>query len=541
MSETLKSIFSVILILLFTQSPLLAQSQGPSSWVNIGLFAFIAILILYAVSLVGNNLMGIEEKKAGIQHRDSGIFGSLKRIFSKPAPDYVEGDLVTTTKGHNIHLQGEAVEELVPAHTSRYSMQPQNYIGISPIPKLHVEVGEEVLAGQPIFFDKKRPEIQYVAPVSGEVVEVIRGDKRAITNIVILADKTIRYKELPKIDLSTVSREDLVGYLLNNGLWALLEQRPYNIIPFPETVPENIFISTFDTAPLAPDLNFLIQGKEKEFQTGIDALNLLTEGSVHLGLSANGPEAPAEAFTNATNVQKHWFRGLHPIGNVGVQIHHIAPVSLNSPAFTLDVQSVVMIGKAILERKYDASRIVALTGSVNQPQYVKTYMGANLEELMQGQLEGRENVRIISGDVLSGDQKSNHDFLNQHDDQITVIPEGNEYELFGWLVPSKMRPTVSKTYPNFLFGDMKFEGETNTHGEQRAFVMTGQYESMLPMDIYPQHLMKAILANDFEKMEGLGLLELSEEDIALAEFACTSKQPLQKILRDGLDAMREQG
>jgi len=301
----------------------------------------------------------------------------------------------------------------------------------------------------------------------------------------------------------------------------MISQRPFGVIPDATDIPSNIFVSTFDSAPLAPDLSFVVEGQGAAFQKGLDVLGMLTEGAVHLGLDARGDASPSNVFTEATGVQKHWFHGKHPVGNVGIQIHHISPIAGNDKVWTLGVQEVITIGKLFAEGKFDASRIIAVTGSESStPGYVKTYLGANV-----GALAGTvgDNVRLVSGDVLSGAQKSKEEFLDFRDDQITTIKEGNEYEMFGWLAPMDARPSVSQT---FL--------------EKRAFVVTGQYEKVLPMDIYPQHLMKAIIVNDFERMEGLGINELLEEDVALCEFACTSKQPLQSILREGLEIMREQ-
>jgi len=448
--------------------------------------------------------------------------------------------IIRLRKGHNILLKGEAEPKVEPAKEVRtYALQPGNFPGMTPIPKVEVEEGQTVKAGDPLFFDKFRPEVQYVAPVSGEVISIRRGAKRAITEIVILADKEIRYRELEAFDYQKRSREDLVAFLQANGGWPLIHQRPFNILAGADEIPANIFISTFDTAPLAPDLNLVVEGREKAFQTGLDVLGKLTPGKVYLGL--NAAQTPSKIFTEAQHVEKRWFKGKHPAGNVGVQIHHIDPVSPQRKAWTLGVQEVITLGALFSERRYNAERVVALTGSeLERPHYLRTLAGANLGELLSGNLREGE-VRIISGDVLSGERKDPAQFLNFYDDQVTVIREGYYFELLGWLFPGKPRPSLSNTFPNFLRPNFRFRPDTNTHGEKRAFVMTGQYEEVLPMDIYPQHLFKAILAGDFEKMEGLGIYELVEEDVALCEFVCTSKQPLQEILRQGLDLMQEQG
>jgi len=341
--------------------------------------------------------------------------------------------------------------------------------------------------------------------------------------------------------LATASREDIVQLLLTSGVWAHLNQRPFDVVPDPEVVPDNIFISTFDTAPMAIDYNTIVAGKGAELQAAIDVLSKLTDGKVHLGLNASSDNAPAKEFTQINNAEKSWYNGPHPAGNVGVQMHHTAPISASSAVWTVGVQDLLTIGHLCLTGEYNAERIVALTGSeLERPRYVKTYIGAKVSDLLKDNLKG-DHHRVIAGDVLTGKKQGDDAYLSIHDDQITVIPEGDDYEMFGWLFPVTPRPSISKTFPNFLFKDHKFEANTNTHGEKRAFVVTGQYESVLPMDIYVQQLMKSIMANDYERMEGLGIAELSEEDVAICEFVCTSKMPLQKILREGLDMMRDQG
>jgi Na+-transporting NADH:ubiquinone oxidoreductase subunit A len=522
---------------------LFAQSSGGSYFQNTALILG-AIIIIGAVIIVSENLLQIEVSRSGI-HTGKGkfsLFPTLSEWLAPTNPDYVADSPVKIfKKGHDIKLEGSA-EPVIDREVSvtRFAVQPNNFRGIAPIPKLVVDVGDEVLAGDPLFFDKKSPRIKYVAPVSGEIVEINRGPKRAIHEIVILADKEIRYRTFEPFDLESKNRDELVEYLAASGLWPHIVQRPFDVVAEMEVEPENIFVSTFDTAPLAPDLNLIVEGEEDVFQRGLDVLRKLTDGEVHLGLSANGQGAPSPIFMNANGVKKTWFKGPHPCGNVGVQIHHIDHIGGGEKVWTLDVQAVLTFGRFFTDWRYDASRVIAITGAeVQQPRYVATKLGASIEDLLKDNLnEG--DIRFISGDVLSGKSKEINQYINFNDDQLTVIREGREYELFGWLLAIKPRPTVNRSFPAFLFPDIEYRANTNTHGEKRAFVMTGEYERLLPMDIYVQHLMKAILANDYERMEGLGIYELSEEDVALCEFACTSKQPLQQILRKGLEMMREQ-
>ena len=526
---------------------LFAQTESSGNNIFVISIVIVAILLIMGVILnVADNLLTVEAKQTGVDETGANfsIFPRWSEILAPRLPKYLNGEKVRILrKGHDILLEGniEEVESVETVMTKTYAVQPPNFNGIAPIPKLLVEEGAEVKAGDALFFDKNNPDIKFVAPVSGEIASIRRGAKRSIAAIVILADKEIKYQKLKPVDPEKASREELVNFLMESGAWALIRQRPFNIIADPNEVPRDIFISTFDSAPLAPDLNLAVAGNEDAFQKGLDVLTNLTSGSVHLGLDANGDQAPSTAFTEAANVEKHWFKGKHPAGNVGVQIHHIAPIAPAQKVWTLGVQEVITLGTLFLEGKYAPERLVALTGGeLEAPKYVRTPLGANLGDLLANNIKG-DNCRIISGDVLSGEQKTGEDFLNYYDDQVTVITEGDYHEPFGWLLALKPRPSVSRSFPGFLFPSMRFDGDTNTHGEQRAFVVTGQYESVLPMDIYPQHLMKSIMIGDFERMEGLGLYELVEEDVALCEFACTSKQPLQQILRDGLDMLQEQG
>ena len=534
------------LILLFLL-PAVAYAQGASdgsSLIQMLLIGVIVILIVTVVIMVANSFLNLEARATGAAKRNEsfGIIPSRDELFAKDLPEGVDrSDVHFLTQGFDVNLLGEPVNEVERKHASTYAMQPPNFIGMSPIPKVVPEVGSTVQAGDVIFYDKKRPDVKYVAPVSGEVIELNRGEKRAITSVVILADKEVQHKKF-SIPAASAGRQELIDFMLESGVWPMLRQRPYNIVAEPEVTPKAIFVSTFDTAPLAPNLNFVVQGKEAAFQAGLDVLKRLTPGKVHLGL--DGQSTPAAAFRNATGVEKHYFRGQHPAGNVGVHIHHIDPVAADQVVWTAGVQDVIAIGTLFTQGIFDARRTIALTGAeFERPHYVQTHLGAKLADLIEGELTDSEHdVRLISGDVLSGVTKGPDGFLNFYDDQITTIEEGNYFELFGWLLPIDPRPSRSGTFPNKLFGkNYRYKANTNTHGEKRAFVVTGEYEAVLPMDVLPQHLMKAIMVNDFERMEGLGIYELVEEDIAICEFACTSKQPLQRILRQGLETMRAQG
>lgn len=539
------SIFTIF-FLIFSTSQLNAQAASEPSG-NVFVIAMLIIvgslILVSAILMLSENFIQIEAQKTGMDKgQRASLNPSIQSLWQAPAPEYTGGASVThMKKGHDILLNGEAGSTIKNGKAQRHSVRPIDFRGLSPIPKVVVAEGEEVKAGDVLFFDKKNPATKFVSPVSGEVVEVRRGAKRAITDVIILADKEIKYKQFDPPSISEASREDIVDFLNESGGWTLINERPFGMVPAVTSTPKNIFISTFNSAPLAADTNMLISGKEEAFQKGIDTLARLTEGQVYLGLDARGESAPSSAFTEAQNCQKNWFSGKHPSGNVGIQIHHTAPINVGDSVWTVGVQEVITLGELMFKGIFNAERLVAITGSeIKTPSYQRTFMGASIDELLSDELsEG--NHRIIDGDVLSGAKVEENTFLSGRSSQITAIQEGDYFEMFGWLLPLKPRPTISKTFPNFLFPDLKFDGDTNTHGEKRAFVVSGQYEQVLPMRIYPQHLMKAIMTGDFEQMEGLGIYELSEEDIALCEFACTSKMPLQSILREGLEMMREQG
>lgn len=542
--QRIASSFLGIFFLLISSSQLHAQRSNTGNG-NVFVIALLiivgAVILVSAILMLSENFISLEAQKAGLDEGQTNLFSSVNQLLDGPGPAYTgTSPVINLKKGHDIFLNGEATGH-TSAKVTRFSKRPTDYRGMSPIPKVTVAVGDEVKAGDVLFFDKKNPDVKYVTPVSGEVVEIKRGAKRAIIDVIVLADAEQKHKQFDPPSINEASREDIVSFLLESGGWSLINERPYDIVPAIDSVPKAVFISTFDSAPLAPDFGTIVAGKEQAFQKGIDTLARLTTGSVHLGLDARGEQAPSSVFTNAENCEKHWFAGKHPSGNVGVQIHHVNPISAGEKVWTLDVQDVITLGDLMFKGIYNAERIVALTGAqLSNPTYVSTYEGANIGELIADSLKDGKS-RIIDGDVLSGKESGVDQFLSKGGNQITAIEEGDYYEMFGWLLPIKPRPTISKTFPNFLFPNLKFDGDTNTHGEKRAFVVSGQYEKVLPMQIYPQHLMKAIMTGDFEQMEGLGIYELSEEDVALCEFTCTSKMPLQSILRDGLDMMREQG
>jgi len=500
----------------------------------IGVFVVLAALISLA-----DNLIQIEAQKSGIDttQNNMSIFPRVGDLVGPKVPSYTSKENFHVLKnGFNIILSGNAEGSPEAVEVTRFALKPKNYRGIAPIPKLHVAVGDEVKAGDPIFYDKSNPDINYVSPVSGEIIEVQRGAKRAIENVIILADKTQQFRQFDIPEIHTKNRDGIMSFLASSGIVNMFVQRPFGVIADLDVVPRDIFISGFNTAPLAPSYNDLLIGREDELNKAIDVLNVVTSGKVYLSIS----EESSNVLKSAHGAEVHYFKGPHPAGNVGVQIHHIKPIKSGETVWTMDLQDVLTLGRLFLQGIYDPERVVAISGSqIINPKYILTKSGAHIGELIK-ENQKQDNNRIIAGDVLTGVHQSEEDFINKDTEQITVIKEGDYYEPFGWLLPIKPRPSVSKTFPAFLMPNLAYDGDTNTHGEKRAFVVSGQYEKMLPMDVYPQHLMKAIMTGDIERMEGLGINELLEEDVALCEFSCTSKQPLQEILRDGLDMMIEQ-
>lgn len=433
---------------------------------------------------------------------------------------------------------GEAVKSVqdIPI-ADIFVIKPNDFIGLTP--KLLVKVGDNLLAGTPIFYNKNNEAIKICSPVSGEVVEILRGEKRVILEIKILADRQIKYAPFLKSNLNDLRREEVVEKILSCGAWPFIRQRPYGVIANPSESPKSIFISAFDSNPMAPDNDFIMSGKEVDFQTGLDALKKLTDGKIHLNVQLK-PTA-ASVFSNAKNVQINKISGPHPAGNIGIQIHHIDPVNKGETVWYINPQDVLIIGKLFNEGIFDATRTIALTGSqVNNPKYYKTIVGCSIKNILADSgLKKKEN-RIISGNILSGHKIPTDGYLGFYDSQITVIPEGHEFEFMGWLVPGFNKFSMSRTFFSWLTPDKKYDLNTNMHGEERPFVMTGQYEKVFPMDIYPVHLLKSILIEDIDMMEKLGIYEVIEEDFALCEFVCTSKIKSQEIIRNGLDIVRRE-
>ena len=440
-------------------------------------------------------------------------------------------------KGLNIRLVGEAEKSiLVMENITDFAIKPSDFNGL--IPKLIVKEGDEVKAGSPVLFNKLNEKIVITSPVSGVVNEIKRGEKRVIEEILISASASQQYIDFGKSNPNETSKEQIIDKLLKSGVWAYIRQRPYSVIANPSDEPKAIFISAFDTAPLAPDYDFIMHGKGEYFQTGLDALAKLTKGKVHLNL--NHEINTSKVFSNSKNVEINYFSGPHPAGNVGIQIHHLNPINKGEIVWYINPEDVVIIGKLFQEGKYDANKIFALCGSeIIHPKYIKATGGCNISQFIKDNVK-IGNKRFISGNPLTGKKIENNGYLGFYDHQITVIPEGDYHEFFGWALPGFDKFSFSKSFFTWLFPNKKYTINTNYHGGERAYVVTGEYEKVLPMDILPMQLIKAILVEDIDLMEKLGIYEVDEEDFALIEFIDTSKTEIQSIIRKGLDLIRKE-
>ena len=448
-------------------------------------------------------------------------------------------EVIKIKKGLDIKISGQAEKIYTKAPRAKtFAIKPSDWHGLTPkiIPKLC----DPVKVGTPIFYDKYHPEIKFTSPVSGILLSINRGERRRIVEVVIEDDGKDTAETFLQGDPTDLKREQIVENLLNSGLWPVIRQRPYKVIARPEKPPKSIFISGFDTAPLAPDYDFLLKDKEADFQWGVNVLKQLTAGKVYLNLDDRYPGN--KTLASIKGVEINHFKGPHPSGNVGIQIHNLDPINKGEIVWTVNPQDVVAIGRLFKTGKYDPSIDVAITGSrVKKPTYIKTIRGTAVAPLLENNLKEGEN-RVISGNVLAGRQVDpEKGYLGSLHSHITVIPEGNYSELFGWILPGFKKLSVSRSFAStWLAPNRTFEVDTNYHGGERAFVMTGEYEKVLPMDIYPVQLLKSILVNDIDKMEQLGIYEVAEEDLALCEFVCTSKTPVTKILRDGLRSLRRE-
>lgn len=441
---------------------------------------------------------------------------------------------VKLRKGLNIHLKGKAVEEKIQLKSKgKYALIPDDFNGV--IPKLSVREGDHVKAGDALFVNKQYPEVRFASPVSGTVRAIVRGERRKVLAVELEADKQQEYADFGCKDVSTMDGDSVIESLLEAGIFGYIEQLPYAISTNPEAKPKAIFVSALRDKPLAADFEFEVRGQEKDFQTGLTALSKIAK--VNLGVGKHS------SFENYKDVEVTVFDGKCPAGNVGVQVNNIDPVNKGEVVWTIGDPTVVLfIGRLFNSGKTDLRRTVALCGSeVKKPAYADMLVGEELSTLVSNSYDESHSVRIINGNVLTGHPTTKEGFLGAHSSEITIIPEGNDADEFaGWIMPRFNQFSVNHSYFSWLFGKKEYALDARVKGGERHIIMSGEYDRVLPMDIYGEYLIKAIIAGDIDKMEQLGIYEVSPEDFALAEFVDSSKLELQKIVRDGLNMLRKE-
>ena len=440
-------------------------------------------------------------------------------------------------KGLNLPIAGTALCEVTArVAPDLVAVKPTDFRGL--VPRLLVKEGDSVKAGTPLFADKKYTTMVFCSPVSGTVEAVVRGDKRKLLEVRVKSDgknESVRV-DVPRAD--SLDKQGMTELLLQCGLWPCIKQRPFGTIADPEAEPKAIFISGMNTAPLGADPEFTLKDEVESVQAGIDALARLTRGGVHLSLSA--ASFAGSEFHKLNNVTFHEFSGPHPAGNVGVQINHISPINKGEVVWTVDLHLVAVIGRLMLNGTYDTRRVIAVTGpaAVN-PSYVEVPAGVSMKQLAAHFSEG--NIRVVSGDVLTGEAVGREGFLGFYHNQVSVLKEGDYFEMFGWANPIRGKKfSFSRAYPAFLYRKKRYAMDTNENGGERPFLMNDVYGKVLPMDIYPVQLFKACLAGDLDKMEQLGIYEVIEEDVALCEYVCPSKIDIQNIVRQGIELMMKE-
>lgn len=443
-------------------------------------------------------------------------------------------NVIKLKKGLDINLKGKATAKISAATASKiYGLVPDAFWGMKP--KVVVKEGDTVKAGDALFVDKKHPEMKFVSPVAGKVTLVERGDRRKVLSVQVEASATQTYVDFGKKQVSSLSAEEVKNALLESGMFAFFIQRPYAVVANPDDAPKAIFISAFSDMPLAADTNVVLKGKEQEFQTGIDALAKIAK--VYLGVN------PGSILSGTKNAVVTEFRGKCPAGNVGVQINHVDPINKGEVVWTIAAEEVAMIGRLFLTGKADFTRTIAVAGSeIKEPQYKTVLIGAKIGDIVAGNVATDKKVRLIDGNPLTGQQTSESDFLLAHSTEVTAIPEGDEAnELFGWISPRLKEFSVSRSYFSWLMPKKKeYTLDARVKGGHRHMIFSGEYDSVFPMDIYPEQLVKAIISGDIDRMEALGIYEVAPEDFAVAEFVDSSKVELQRIVREGLDMLRKE-
>ena len=447
-------------------------------------------------------------------------------------------DVITIRKGLDIPIDGVAAQHVIDKLDIRsYAVKPTDFVGLTP--KLLVAEGDAIKVGDALFCDKNDERIRFTSPVGGMVKAVVRGEKRKILEVVVEADGKIETSEYFGFSENS---EDLKNIMLQCGLWTMLRQRPFGTVANPDDEPKAIFVSAFSSAPLAPDYDFVMQGREEFFKKGLEALTKLTKGKVHVCFgheTLEGVMRDIEQLPTANcQLPTHYVKGPHPAGNIGTQIAHIDPINKGDVVWTMNIQDVAVLGELVSTGVYNPEKIIAVAGpNVKNPQYYKVRAGACIKDF-----GFKENSRIISGNVLSGNKIEPDGFIGAYDDLISVVPEGDYYDFMGWLMPGVKKFSFSRTFlSGFLPKLLTWKFDTNTHGDVRPLVFTGDFEKVFPFDIYPVQLIKACVIGDIELMENLGIYEVEPEDFALCEFIDVSKTDIQAIVREALEKLRKEG
>lgn len=445
-------------------------------------------------------------------------------------------NVIKLRKGLDINLRGRADKGTVePVKSADCALVPESFGGV--VPKVVVREGDSVRAGDALFVDKKYPEVKFASPVSGTVEAIVRGDRRKVLCVKVKADEVQQYVAFGPKDVASLDGEAVKLALLEAGLFGYIQQLPYAVATTPDTTPKAIFVSAFRDMPLASDFEVELKGNEKDFQTGLTALSKIQK--TYLGV---GVRQTASALVDAKDVEINVFDGKCPAGNVGVQVNHVSPVNKGEVVWTVDPAAVIFIGRLFNTGKVDLRRVIAVAGSeVKTPSYVETLVGTSLGAVLEGRLKATEHVRIINGNPLTGRKSTLEDYIGAHTSEVTAIPEGDDNnELLGWILPRVNQYSTSRSYFSWLLGKKEYDLDARVKGGERHMIMSGEYDKVLPMDIYGEYLIKAIIAEDIDKMEQLGIYEVSPEDFAVAEFVDSSKLELQKIVRNGLDMLRKE-
>ena len=442
-------------------------------------------------------------------------------------------NVIKLRKGLDINLQGKAEEKRIELKSNgQYALVPDDFEGV--VPKVVVKEGDKVKAGDALFVNKQYPEVKFASSVSGTVREVVRGERRKVLCIRVEADAQQEQVDFGKKDVTKMDGKAVVDALLEAGIFGYINQLPYAVSTNPSQLPKAVFVSALRDMPLAADFEFEVKGQEGDFQTGLTALSKIAKTYLGCGVHSS--------FENYQNVEVTVFDGPCPAGNVGVQVNHLDPVNKGEVVWTVEPTVVLFIGRLFNTGKVNLRRTVALCGSeVKAPAYVDMLVGEELSTLLSNSYDADHHVRIINGNVLTGKVTTKDGFLGAHTSEITVIPEGDDADEFaGWIMPRFKQFSVNRSYFSWLCGKKKYALDARVKGGERHMIMSGEYDRVLPMDIYGEYLIKAIIAGDIDRQEALGIYEVSPEDFALAEFVDSSKLELQRIVREGLNILRKE-